>query len=101
MRTTIIGVLLLTSACAPIPLALSVLGASTGTIAMVQTAERDADAILAADKPIKEALCAAEIQRHPSAGFAAWCQHIPSDVAGLARQWAAVGLALEMERIRQ
>ena len=97
MRATIIGVMLLLSACAPIPLALSVLGASAGTVAMVQTVGQDADMVLAADKPIKEAICAAELPHHQSAGFAAWCAHLPSDMAGLARQWAAVGRAIELE----
>lgn len=92
-----IGVLLLLSACAPIPLALSALGASTGTIALVREAGQDVDMVLAADKPIKEAICTAELPNHQSAGFAAWCAHIPSDMAGLARQWAAVGLAIELE----
>ena len=85
------------SGCAPLPVALGALGASAGAVAMVQTAGADLDIALAVDKPLKEMWC----RENPPSSLAgeSWCANIPSNASGLARQWAAVGMALEMERV--
>lgn len=83
--------------CASLPVVLGMLGASTGTIAMVQTAQTDLDTALAVDKPLKEMWC--RENPPPSLAGRAWCANIPSNAAGLVRQWAAVGLAIELERV--
>jgi len=87
------------SGCAALPAVLGMGGAGTGTIALVQSAATDLDTALAVDKPFKDMLCAENPPASPAGK--AWCANIPSDAAGLVRQWAAVGLAEEVERDRE
>ena len=70
-------------------------GASMG-VGWAVTAEGDvkvADGILAADKPAKQAICTRELPSYHPVWFQTWCDHLPSDVDGLAEQWLLVGLA--------
>ena len=52
------------------------------------TVGKDADAVLAADAPLKRKICADHPPTEPA--WKAWCANIPTNVAGLAVQWAAV-----------
>ncbi len=82
------------SGCAAAVPVLTVMGTGASVYSVVQTADTDADALLAADAPVKHAICDIE---NPSpttqAKFRAWCDHIATTVSGLAVQWAAVAAA--------
>jgi hypothetical protein len=77
------------SGCAAAP-AVTLGGAGASIFTAARQATQDVDAVLAADAPIKRAICAEHREKSP--GFAAWCANIPTDMAGLIRQWAAVGI---------
>ena len=76
------------SGCAAVP-ALTVAGGGASIFTAVQVIDKDADALLAADAPIKRMICADEHPR-PGSKFGVWCAHIPTNVGELALQWAAV-----------
>ena len=54
------------------------------------TVGKDADAVLAADAPLKRAICADHPPVEPA--WKAWCAHIATDVAGLSVQWGFVAI---------
>ena len=82
------------SGCAAVP-AITVAGGGASIFSAAHAAAQDADAILAADAPIKRMICASHPDKSPP--FAAWCASIPTDASGLAKQWAAVAVARAVE----
>ncbi len=88
-RAVLIVVGALLSGCAPI-LGGAVAG---GAIGYLTADAKIADEFLAADKPAKQAICARELPTYHATWFKAWCAHLPDDLAGLAMQWAEVGIA--------
>ena len=81
--------------CGAVPV-LTATGAGASIWTAVKEADRGADAILAADAPIKHAICAEIPDKGPR--LAAWCANIPTNVGSLVKQWAAVALVDEIER---
>ena len=86
------------SACAvPLPqISAAGTGAAASWLAMADSGVRDADAVLAADRPLKQTLCERELPGRPvdpDDWMRVWCAHLPGDVAGLVGQWAAVAAA--------
>lgn len=85
------------SGCGAVPV-LTATGAGASIWTVVKEADQDADALLAADAPIKRAICAEIPDKGPR--LAAWCANIPTNVGGLIKQWAAVALVDDIERVR-
>ncbi len=94
MRSAFLALAFALSGCAGVVPAITVAGGGASIWSAVKSADQDADAILAADAPVKRLICAdiAPDQRTQPRLWT-WCANIPTDVGGLIKQWAAVGVA--------
>lgn len=82
----------MTAGCAG-PLIAAGAGAGLGWAITAESDIKIADGVLAADKPAKQSICDRELPTYHPIWFETWCAHLPSDVDGLALQWALIGIA--------
>jgi len=94
-RAVILAAAFLSGCAAAVP---AVVGTAIGGGAcLATTAEDGADVVISASKPVKQRLCKKWLAQPHHATLEAWCGNLPSDLDGLAEQWAAVGLVAEFD----
>jgi len=87
--------------CHALPLAAFAAGNGMASLGWLETARRDAPILLDTVKPITAMWCADRLRElhtpAAAAALGAFCNHLPSDVAGLLAQLADVALAVALE----